>query len=399
MSKIDHPVIPETMGLIPAITYLFLMFTFIPFMFLKYGVDNGTETHNSNGFKGLFPNSKLSTYLSCLLSLESMILLGLLDDLFDIRWRHKFFLPSIACIPMLIVYYIHFNKTSVLIPRFVAKRLPDYIISGNSIDLGWLYYVYMGSVSIFCPNSVNILAGINGLEVGQTIVITVLLLMNDLYYLAVGAGGNADAYSIHMFSVCFLIPFLGISTSLLQYNWFPSRVFVGDTWCYFSGMVFAVVGISGHFAKTLMLFFIPQIFNFIYSAPQLFGIIACPRHRLPKFNKEDGLLYNSYTEYEGEGNKPLNLKLYPIMNLLEKLKLISLVKKQKGDKEIIIKSSNLTLINLTIIWTGPIREDKLCLTIMIMQFAVGLTMLILRHSLAPMLFGFDNSWTMLNRFY
>ncbi|GMG40168.1 unnamed protein product [Ambrosiozyma monospora] len=387
------------MGLIPAITYLFLMFTFIPFMFLKYGGDNSTETHNSNGFKGLFPNSKLSTYLSCLLSLESMILLGLLDDLFDIRWRHKFFLPSIASIPMLIVYYIHFNKTSVLIPRFVAKRLPDYIISENSINLGWLYYVYMGSVSIFCPNSVNILAGINGLEVGQTIVITVLLLMNDFYYLVVGAGGNVDAYSIHMFSVCFLIPFLGISTSLLKYNWFPSKVFVGDTWCYFSGMVFAVVGISGHFAKTLMLFFIPQIINFIYSAPQLFGIIDCPRHRLPKFNKDDGLLYNSYTEYEGEGNKPLNLKLYPIMNFLEKLKLISLVKKQKGDKEIIIKSSNLTIINLTIIWTGPIREDKLCLTIMILQFAVGLTMLILRHSLAPMLFGFDNSWTMLNRFY
>ena len=63
---------------------------------------------------------------------------------------------------------------------------------------------------------------------------------------------------------------------------YPSRVFVGDTYCYFAGMTFAVTAILCHFSKTMLLFFIPQIFNFIYSVPQLFGIIPCPRHRLPK---------------------------------------------------------------------------------------------------------------------
>lgn len=47
-------------------------------------------------------------------------------------------------------------------------------------------------------------------------------------------------------------------------------------------MAFAVVGILGHFSKTLLLFFIPQIFNFVLSCPQIFGIIECPRHRVPK---------------------------------------------------------------------------------------------------------------------
>lgn len=63
---------------------------------------------------------------------------------------------------------------------------------------------------------------------------------------------------------------------------YPSRVFVGDTYCYFAGMTFAVMGILGHFSKTLLLFFIPQILNFLYSTPQLFGLVPCPRHRLPK---------------------------------------------------------------------------------------------------------------------
>lgn len=63
---------------------------------------------------------------------------------------------------------------------------------------------------------------------------------------------------------------------------YPSRVFVGDTFCYFAGMTFAVVGILGHFSKTMLLFFMPQVFNFVYSLPQLLHIIPCPRHRMPR---------------------------------------------------------------------------------------------------------------------
>jgi UDP-N-acetylglucosamine--dolichyl-phosphate N-acetylglucosaminephosphotransferase len=36
---------------------------------------------------------------------------------------------------------------------------------------GLLYYVYMGLLSIFCTHAINILAGINGLEAGQSLVI------------------------------------------------------------------------------------------------------------------------------------------------------------------------------------------------------------------------------------
>lgn len=63
---------------------------------------------------------------------------------------------------------------------------------------------------------------------------------------------------------------------------YPARAFPGDTLCYVTGMAFAVVGIQAHFSKTLLLFFIPQIFNFILSCPQLFGLVPCPRHRVPR---------------------------------------------------------------------------------------------------------------------
>lgn len=61
----------------------------------------------------------------------------------------------------------------------------------------------------------------------------------------------------------------------------PSQSIPGDSFCYFTGMAFSAVAIQGHFSKTLILFFIPQILNFILFCPQLFHLVHCPRHRLP----------------------------------------------------------------------------------------------------------------------
>lgn len=46
-------------------------------------------------------------------------------------------------------------------------------------------------------------------------------------------------------------------------------MFVGDTFTYFAGMTIAVAGILGHYSETLLLFLLPQIFNFVYSLPQV----------------------------------------------------------------------------------------------------------------------------------
>lgn len=97
---------------------------------------------------------------------------------------------------------------------------------------------------------------------------------------------SQETYDAHVFSLTLMIPFLLTTLALLKKNSFPSQVFVGDTFCYFAGQTFAVVCILGHFSKTMMLFFIPQIANFVLSLPQIFGIVHCPRHRLPKFNHQ-----------------------------------------------------------------------------------------------------------------
>ncbi|CDO95643.1 unnamed protein product [Kluyveromyces dobzhanskii CBS 2104] len=387
MSKPGRPVIPETIGSISATVYLFIMFFSIPFMFYKYLV-----VTSGGGFRDvvkqepaeelLFPHSKLSEFLSALLCLESTILLGAADDLFDLRWRHKFFLPAIAAIPLLVVYYVDFSVTHVLIPNFLQELIGT---TKTSVDLGAFYYFYMGSVAIFCPNSINILAGVNGLEVGQSIVLGVIFLINDVLYLTLGVNGHAR--ESHLFSALLIIPFLGVSLALFKWNRWPAKVFVGDTYCYFAGMVFAVVGILGHFSKTTLLFFLPQIFNFVYSAPQLFGLVPCPRHRLPKFNENDWLMYTSRADLKKE--KPKRIVVV-VLRLLHNLKLIDLEIDPKTNE--VLSCSNMTLINLMIVWFGPMREDKLCYSILALQFFIGVSAICLRHLIGSLLFGNDNLW-------
>ncbi|CAK7892896.1 UDP-N-acetylglucosamine--dolichyl-phosphate N-acetylglucosaminephosphotransferase [[Candida] anglica] len=428
LSKPHQPTLPETMGLVSAITYLILMIFLIPFVFFKYLVsftndDALTSSTYQKQFaaisdNNLFPHNKLAEYLSAILCLQSTTLLGLFDDLFDIRWRHKFFLPAIASLPLLIVYYVDFSVTSVVIPPFLMKgwgsqiflvinffidgvnrmveglsglkfmtRESTLITSPPLLDLGIFYYIYMSAISIFSPNSINILAGINGLEVGQSIILAVILLLNDFCYL-VSTSISQAAHDSHLFSAIFLIPFIGVSVALLQYNWWPARCFVGDTYCYFSGMVFAIVGICGHFSKTLLIFLLPQIINFVYGLPQLFHVVPCPRHRMPRFNKTDGLMYPSY----GSLDKP-NKVSSGLLTILSTLRLVDLQQEEGENKTTTLRFSNLTIINLTLVWLGPLREDTLCLVILVAQLLIGVSMIALRHTVGPWLFGYDNlSW-------
>jgi UDP-N-acetylglucosamine--dolichyl-phosphate N-acetylglucosaminephosphotransferase len=74
----------------------------------------------------------------------------------------------------------------------------------------------MGFLSVFCTNTINILAGINGIEVGQSIVIAICIVINDLLYVRIEGHPATDA---HLFSLYFLLPFIGVSLGLLLHNW------------------------------------------------------------------------------------------------------------------------------------------------------------------------------------
>ncbi|KFG99743.1 glycosyl transferase, group 4 family protein [Toxoplasma gondii MAS] len=209
------------------------------------------------------------------------------------------------------------------------------------VDLGAFYYVYMALLTVFCTNAINIYAGINGLEVGQSVVMSFFVIVHNVVEITNNwLPGNASTEATlvwrqNYFSLILSLFFFASSLGLLSFNWYPSQVFVGDTYTCFAGIYFAVVGILGHFSRTLLLLFLPQLLNFLLSIPQLFGLVACPRHRTPRYNAATGKLESS---------------------------------------------GNLTLINLILTVAGPMTERKLLIVLIALQLCSCSAGLLIRYS-------------------
>lgn len=154
----------------------------------------------------------------------------------------------------------------MLLPPFVSRWLGQ-----NYFTLGPLFYVFMMMLVIFCTNAINIIAGINGVEAGQSLVVAVSVAIFNVVQVCLSCASKLYRLSIQIFrlesmyvwphclSLCILLPFIATSLALFKLNKYPAQVFVGDTYCYWAGMTLAVVAIIGGFSKTLLLFLIPQV--------------------------------------------------------------------------------------------------------------------------------------------
>ena len=96
----------------------------------------------------------------------------------------------------------------------------------------------------------------------------------------------------------------------------------------------AASGIIGKFPIKLLLFFLPQLFNFVLSLPQLFGIVFCPRHRLPTMDLKTGKLNTTFPQ-------------------------------------------NLNLINFALWLTGPLTEKQLSVGLVWLQTVTNLLVILL----------------------
>ncbi|NWS28010.1 GPT acetylglucosaminephosphotransferase, partial [Polioptila caerulea] len=367
LNKTSRRPVPEAQGVISGAVFLIILFCFIPVPFLRCFVEEQCAA---------FPHDEFVELIGSLLAICCMIFLGFADDVLNLRWRHKLLLPTMASLPLLMVYFTNFGNTTIVVPK------PFRVLLGMHLDLGILYYVYMGMLAVFCTNAINILAGINGIEAGQSLVIAASIIIFNIVEL------NGDYRDDHIFSLYFMIPFFFTTLGLFYHNWYPSRVFVGDTFCYFAGMTFAVVGILGHFSKTMLLFFIPQVLNFLYSLPQLFHIIPCPRHRLPRWlkvlflkainafslkdsrslcqlrlNPSTGKLEMSYSKFKTKSLSAVGT------NILKVVKILHIVDVRSGTDEDgeYTECSNMTLINFVIKLIGPTHEQNLTLLLLLIQ--------------------------------
>ncbi len=148
-------------------------------------------------------------------------------------------------------------------------------------------------------------------------------------------------------------------------------------------MTLAVVAILGHFSKTLILFFIPQTLNFLYSVPQLFKLVPCPRHRLPRYDAEEDVVGMSYVIFKSKDLRApgrLVLKLFDMFGMLS-------IRTFEQDNEEWTECNNLTLINLALKFCGPMHERNLTILLLIIQAFCSVIAFVIRYPLAFFFYG------------
>ena len=254
--------------------------------------------------QGKLENSGESEHNAALATIGFMLFLGFVDDVLDLPWRAKMILPGFAATTLAQSYQ---GSTSIVVPhifrenvRLVLDALDsmpivrDILPTGvdkksGLMDVGYMYIAFIWLLAVFLSNAINIHAGLNGLECGQSLVIASGIIVLNVWSLLTDPTSDV-VVGPHVFSLLLIAPFFAATVGLLKQNWYPSAVFVGDSYTYFAGMTLAVAGILGHFSETLLLFCLPQVVNFLYSIPQLFKLVPCPRHRLPRFDTQTGLL-------------------------------------------------------------------------------------------------------------
>jgi UDP-N-acetylglucosamine--dolichyl-phosphate N-acetylglucosaminephosphotransferase len=113
------------------------------------------------------------------------------------------------------------------------------------VNFGLLYPLLIVPIAIMgAANGYNLLAGFNGLEAGIGAIILTTL---GLVALKTGASWLA------------LVAFLAVAALLgfLLFNWYPARVFPGDSLTYSIGALIAVIAILGNMEKLAILLFLP----------------------------------------------------------------------------------------------------------------------------------------------
>ncbi|MBU1103981.1 MAG: glycosyl transferase family 4 [Nanoarchaeota archaeon] len=153
-----------------------------------------------------------------------------------LRRRTRIVLVAFASIPLIA---INAGKSAISVPFF------------GGVDLGIIYPLVLIPLGIVgATTTYNFLAGFNGLEAGQGVII--------LSALAIVSYFTGSSW-IAIIALCMVSALL----AFLIFNFCPAKVFPGDSLTYPVGGLIAIMAILGNFEKIAVFFFIPVIIEFI----------------------------------------------------------------------------------------------------------------------------------------
>ena len=217
-------------------------------------------------FKSLTDDITIFALLTTILIVS---VIGFIDDLFG--WRRgglsiksRLLLLVLAAIPLMV---INAGESMML-----------------GIEFGIIYPLILIPFGVVGASATyNFLAGYNGLEAGQGIII-----LTGLAYVLFKTGSPTLALISLVMVACLIAFYL--------FNKLPARVFPGDVLTYAVGAMIAIDAILGNIEKIAVFFFIPYIIETILKSRG-----GLKKQSILKLN-EDGSLDQPYPKWYGLGH-------------------------------------------------------------------------------------------------
>lgn len=253
MHKIDRREVAELGGFPVLCAFLFGLFVFL-----------GIRTF-------FFGNTSFSNELLAVgLTITLLALIGIIDDILGwkigLRQWQKPVLCILASLPIMV---INSGVSHMAIPFF------------GTMELGIIYALIIIPIAISgAANGFNMLAGYNGLEAGQGIII-----LGALGFIVWQVQGLSYVAMIAALMIMALLGFL-------MFNRYPANVFPGDTLTYMVGGTIAIVAIMGNVEKAALILFLPYFVEFLLK---LRG--GLKKESFAKVDPDGGLLRPYYKIY------------------------------------------------------------------------------------------------------
>jgi len=191
-----------------------------------------------------------------------LAIIGLVDDLLGwhkggLSKKFRLIMCLFAAIPLIVI----------------NAGVPEIYIWGlEGINLGLIYVLVIVPIGITgAATTFNFLAGFNGLEASQGVII-----LSALSLVAYFIGSSWLA----LIGLCMVLSLI----AFLYFNKFPSKVFPGDVLTYSVGGMIAIMAILGNMEKFALFIFIPYIIEVILKSRG-----KLQKHSFGKPNKDDSL--------------------------------------------------------------------------------------------------------------
>lgn len=173
---------------------------------------------------------------SMLLGATVVVILGILDDIHDLKAGHKFIVQCVAA-----AIAVMGGNEITFFSRLSMASHPGHF------NLGWLSVPVTLVWIVLITNAVNLIDGLDGLAAGVSTISAISLVVIALGYSNAGVAIITGALA-------------GACVGFLPYNITPAKIFMGDTGSTFIGFILAVASIQGLFKFYAIISFVIPFF-------------------------------------------------------------------------------------------------------------------------------------------